>query len=70
MQIKEDEYNNKFEGLTWSPNSIDLNPIEHLCDVLDKHVESMESPPRNLHVQDLKDPDTKAHLQRFNGVHL
>lgn len=43
------------KALTWSPNSIDLNPIEHLCDVLDTNVGSMETPPRNLHVQDLKD---------------
>ncbi|MBN3307929.1 BT1A1 protein, partial [Amia calva] len=31
----------------------DLNPIEHLWDVLPKQVRSMEAPPRNL--QDLKD---------------
>ncbi|KAK3531960.1 hypothetical protein QTP86_002242 [Hemibagrus guttatus] len=31
----------------------DLNPIEHLWDVLDKQVRSMEAPPRNF--QDLKD---------------
>ncbi|KAK3510356.1 hypothetical protein QTP70_004933 [Hemibagrus guttatus] len=47
-----DEHNNEFEVLTWPPNSPDLNPIEHLWDVLDKQVRSMEAPPRNL--QDLK----------------
>ena len=33
-----EEHNNKFEVLTWPPNSPDLNPIEHLWDVLDKQV--------------------------------
>ncbi|XP_066556920.1 uncharacterized protein sergef isoform X2 [Amia ocellicauda] len=45
--------NHEFKVLTWPPNSPDLNPIEHLWDVLDKQVRSMEAPPRNL--QDLKD---------------
>ena len=35
------------------PYSPDLNPIEHLWDVLNKQVRSMEAPPRNL--KDLKD---------------
>ncbi|KAK3526639.1 hypothetical protein QTP70_030847 [Hemibagrus guttatus] len=48
-----DEHNNEFEVLTCPPNSPDLNPIEHLWDVLDTQVQSMETPPRNL--QDLKD---------------
>ncbi|KAK3572875.1 hypothetical protein QTP86_009313 [Hemibagrus guttatus] len=48
-----DERNNQFEVLTWPPNSPDLNPIQHLWDVLDKQVQSMEAPSRNL--QDLKD---------------
>ncbi|KAK3561744.1 hypothetical protein QTP86_012991 [Hemibagrus guttatus] len=48
-----DEHNNQFEVLTPPPNSPDLNPIQHLCDVLDMQVRSMEAPPRNL--QDLKD---------------
>ncbi|KAK3527039.1 hypothetical protein QTP86_008668 [Hemibagrus guttatus] len=48
-----DDHNNKFEVLTWPPNSPDLNPIQHLWDVLDKQVQSSEAPPRNL--QDLKD---------------
>ncbi|KAK3559853.1 hypothetical protein QTP86_021422 [Hemibagrus guttatus] len=42
-----------FKVLTWPPNSPDLNPMQHLWDVLDKQVRSMETPPRNL--QDLKD---------------
>ncbi|KAK3543802.1 hypothetical protein QTP70_028095, partial [Hemibagrus guttatus] len=48
-----DDHNNQFEVLTLPPNSPDLNPIQHLWDVLDKEVRSMEAPPLNL--QDLKD---------------
>uniref|UniRef100_A0A8P4K6M0 Transposable element Tc1 transposase n=1 Tax=Dicentrarchus labrax TaxID=13489 RepID=A0A8P4K6M0_DICLA len=47
------EHNNEFKVLTWPPDSPDLNPMEHLWDVLDKQVRSMEAPPNNL--QDLKD---------------
>ncbi|KAK3532871.1 hypothetical protein QTP70_001156 [Hemibagrus guttatus] len=48
-----DDHNTQFEVLTWPPNSPDLNPIQHLWDVLDKQVRSMEARPHNL--QDLKD---------------
>ncbi|KAK3531066.1 hypothetical protein QTP70_009444, partial [Hemibagrus guttatus] len=48
-----DDHNNQFEVLTPPPNSPDLNPIQHLWDVLDKQVRSMETPPYNL--RDLKD---------------
>ncbi|KAK3531598.1 hypothetical protein QTP70_024987 [Hemibagrus guttatus] len=40
-------------ALTWPPNSPDLSPIEHLWDVLDKQVRSLEASSCNLH--DLKD---------------
>ncbi|KAK3523811.1 hypothetical protein QTP70_010172 [Hemibagrus guttatus] len=33
-----DDHNNQFEELTPPPNSPDLNPIQHLWDVLDKQV--------------------------------
>ncbi|KAK3548209.1 hypothetical protein QTP70_005161 [Hemibagrus guttatus] len=42
----------QFEVLSPPPNSPDLNPIQHLWDVLDKQVPSMKTPPHNL--QDLK----------------
>ena len=38
-----EEHNKEFEVLTWPPNSPDLNPVEHLWDVLDKQVRSMEA---------------------------
>ncbi|KAK3570978.1 hypothetical protein QTP86_031835, partial [Hemibagrus guttatus] len=56
-----DEHNNEFEVLAWPPNSPDLNPIEHLWDVLDKQVRSMEAPPCSL--QDLKDLLLKSWCQ-------
>ncbi|KAK3556264.1 hypothetical protein QTP70_007073 [Hemibagrus guttatus] len=43
-----DEHNNEFEVLTWPSNSPDLNLIEHLWDVLDRTVRSMEAPPQNM----------------------
>ncbi|KAF7641916.1 hypothetical protein LDENG_00268470 [Lucifuga dentata] len=63
-----EEHEKEFKVLTWPPNSPDLNPIQHLWDVLEKQVRSMEVPPRNL--QDLKDLllmswcQIPGHLQR------
>ena len=48
-----EEHSSEFEVLTWPPDSPDLNPIEHLWDVLDEQVRSVEAPPRNL--QELKE---------------
>ncbi|KAK3520557.1 hypothetical protein QTP70_026490 [Hemibagrus guttatus] len=36
MQEWFDDHNNEFEVMTWTPNSPDLSPIQHLWDVLDK----------------------------------
>jgi len=33
-----EEHDEVFKVLPWPPNSPDLNPIEHLWDVLDQHV--------------------------------
>lgn len=38
----------EFKVQTWSPNSTDLNPIQHLWDVLDNQVSSTEAPPHEL----------------------
>ena len=42
-----------FKVLPRPTNSPDLNPIQHLWDMLEKQVQSEEAPPGNL--QDLKD---------------
>lgn len=39
--------------VSWPPNSPHLHLTEHLWDVLEQQVRSMEAPPHNL--QDLKD---------------
>ncbi|KAF3698668.1 Transposable element Tc1 transposase [Channa argus] len=48
-----EEHENEFKPLPWPPNAPDLNPFEHLWDVLEKLVQSMETVPKNL--QDLND---------------
>ncbi|MCI4388573.1 hypothetical protein PGIGA_G00087550 [Pangasianodon gigas] len=48
-----EEHDKEFRVLTWPPNYPDVNLIDHLWDVLDKQVWSMEAPPHKLH--DLKD---------------
>ncbi|MCI4389581.1 hypothetical protein PGIGA_G00099830 [Pangasianodon gigas] len=48
-----EEYDQEFKVLTWPPDSPDLNPVEHLWDMLDKQVRSMEA--QTLNLQDLKD---------------
>ena len=39
-----EEHIKEFEVLTWPPIYPDLNPIEHLWDVLNKQVRSMDIP--------------------------
>lgn len=45
--------NKEITVLKWPPNSPDLSLSEHLLDVLDRLVQSMETPVHNF--QDLKD---------------
>ncbi|XP_045889139.1 phospholipid-transporting ATPase VD-like [Micropterus dolomieu] len=52
-----EEYN-EFKVLTWPLNSLDLKPIKHVWDVLDKQVRSIT----------VLVPDTTARLQRSSGV--
>ncbi|KAK3546573.1 hypothetical protein QTP70_029961, partial [Hemibagrus guttatus] len=67
-----DEHSNQFEVLTWPPNSPDLNPIQHLWDVLDNQVHGgpisqltgLKGSAANILV-----PDPTAHLQGPSGVH-
>ncbi len=47
------EHDNEFTLLKWSPQSPDLNPIEHLWDVVEREIYIMDEQPTNL--QQLRD---------------
>ncbi|KAI4872592.1 hypothetical protein NFI96_002177 [Prochilodus magdalenae] len=53
VQERLEEHGKQFSVLSWPPNSPDLNPIEHLWDVLEQQIQAAASPPRSS--QDLKD---------------
>ncbi len=47
------EHDNEFTLLKWPPQSPDLNPIEHLCDVVEREICIVDVQPTNL--QKLRD---------------
>ncbi len=47
------EHDNEFTFLKWPPQSSDLNPTEHLWDVLEREIRIMDVQPTNL--QQLRD---------------
>ena len=40
---KVEEHKSEFKVLTWPLNLLDVNPIKHLWDMLNKQVQSMET---------------------------
>ncbi len=42
------EHENEFTLLKWPPQSPDLNPIEHLVDVVEREIHIMDEQPTNL----------------------
>ncbi len=47
------EHDNEFTLLKWPPHSSDLNPVEHLWDVVEREIRFMDMQPTNL--QQLRD---------------
>jgi len=43
------EHDNEFTVLKWPPQSADLNPIEHLWDVVERELRALDVHPTNLH---------------------
>ncbi len=42
------EHDNEFTLLKWPPQSPDLNPMEHLWDVVEREIHIMDAQPANL----------------------
>jgi len=42
------EHDNEFTELKWPPQSFDLNPIEHLWDVVEQELRALDVHPTNL----------------------
>ena len=60
---------NKFEMLTWPPNSPDLSPIEHPQTSLIHGGPSLQLTRFKGSAADILVPNTTAHLQGSSGVH-
>ncbi len=43
------EHDNEFTLLKWPPQSPDLNPVEHLWDVVEREILIMDVQTTNLH---------------------
>ena len=45
---QEHEHDNEFTVLQWPPQSTDVNPIEHICDVVEREICIMDVQLKNL----------------------
>ncbi len=60
------EHDNEFTLLKWPPQSPDLNPIEHLWDVVEREIHIMDVQPTNL--QQLCDTIMSIWIQNLWGM--
>ncbi|GBM59519.1 hypothetical protein AVEN_24121-1 [Araneus ventricosus] len=43
-----EEHTEEFHLMSWSPNSMDLNPMEHICDVMEWKLRAQTPPCPNI----------------------
>ncbi|GBM22014.1 Transposable element Tc1 transposase [Araneus ventricosus] len=43
-----EEHTDEFHLMSWSPNSPDLNPMEHIWDVMERHLRAQTPPSQNI----------------------
>ncbi len=64
------EHDNEFTLLKWPPQSPDLNPIEHLWDVVEREIHIMDVQTTNLQqlCDDIMSKWTKISEERFQQL--
>ncbi|GBN44516.1 hypothetical protein AVEN_238581-1 [Araneus ventricosus] len=43
-----EDHTDEFHLMTWSPNSPDFNPMEHILDAIERHLRAQTSPFQNI----------------------
>jgi len=64
------EHDNEFTVLKWPPQSQDLNPIEHLWDVMEQELRALDVHPTNLHQLQDAIPSIWANISKECFQHL
>ena len=57
------EHDNEFSVLQWPSQSLDLNPVEHLWDVIEQEIHSMKVHLENL--QELHDAESQRNVSNI-----